>query len=159
MRRHRWCSDARVRNRWLLWWMQRHTLTSGQRSKSEKTRKHKAGTREPRDFGAGSRSFLITVNQRICCCDSPVSYHLTLGYLHIQFTPQHLCYACTPDTDAIHACAAGYQFFFGEKAMFEENKRQNSFEWRGAPKCFASLKSAYRLTSLRTSRNLVVSEP
>ena len=29
----------------------------------------------------------------------------------------------------------------------------------GAAKCFASLKSANRLTSLRVSRNLVVSEP
>ena len=40
-----------------------------------------------------------------------ICYNFAFGNVHVQFPPQHLCNACTPNADAIHACAAGYQSF------------------------------------------------
>ena len=40
-----------------------------------------------------------------------IYYNFAFGNVHVQFPPQHLCNACTPNADAIHACAAGYQSF------------------------------------------------
>ena len=40
-----------------------------------------------------------------------ICYNFAFGNVHVQFPPQHLCNTCTPNADAIHACAAGYQSF------------------------------------------------